>query len=482
MADPPIEGFPDGPAGAVAVAYCHGDDVAFSWHHSLVEMIGWDMANSARVLRGGWIAIRTGTDGLVEARNKAVRIFLEENPAEWLFWLDTDMGFGPDIIDRLVEAADPAERPIVGALAFSYRQTEADGMGGWRCRPTPTVFEWAALPDGQMGFTVRWGYPDNTVVRCAGTGSACVLIHRSALERIGERFGDWYARVPNTSTGQVVSEDLAFCMRAGALGIPVHVHTGVKTTHQKRMWVAELDYLRSMSVPPATERVAVLVPVLRRPQNAEPFMRSLRASTGLATVYAVCSVDDPETAAAWNAAGAQVLRGDDEHVHGEPCVCDEPVAHTFAEKVNLGYRQTSEPWLFLVGDDVRFRSGWLDYAQEAGHAGAHVIGTNDLGNPRVMAGDHATHLLIHRSYIDEVGASWDGPKTVAHEGYRHWYVDDEIVAAAKARGVWAMARESVVEHMHPLFGKAPDDEVYALGQASAEQDKALFDARAAEFL
>ena len=39
--------------------------------------------------------------------------------------------------------------------------------------------------------------------------------------------------------------------------------------------------------------VTVIVPVLGRPQNAEPFMRSLRASTGLATVYAVAEPNDP---------------------------------------------------------------------------------------------------------------------------------------------------------------------------------------------
>jgi hypothetical protein len=81
-----------------------------------------------------------------------------------------------------------------------------------------------------------------------------------------------------------------------------------------------------------------------------------------------------------------------------------------------------------------------------------------------------------------MGASWDGPKNVAHVGYRHWFVDDEIVSAAKQRGVWAMAINSVVEHLHPAWGKAKNDEVYTLGQSFAEQDKATFKARSQEFL
>jgi hypothetical protein len=158
-------------------------------------------------------------------------------------------------------------------------------------------------------------------------------------------------------------------------------------------------------------------------------------------------------------------------------VYDGQTPGTFAEKVNHGYAKTAEPWLFLVGDDVRFHPGWLDHAQAVAGDQFHVIGTNDLGNPRVTSGEHATHLLVRRSYVDEFGASWDGPGVVAHEGYRHWFVDDEIVAAAKQRGVWAMALASSVEHLHPNWGKAEPDEVYELGASRAQADRKTFKAR-----
>jgi GT2 family glycosyltransferase len=478
-------------ADAVVVAYVHSNNITYSWHHSMVELIGWDMARHGRVIRGGYLAMRYGTDGISLARNKAALDFLAEKNADWLFWVDTDMGFGPDIVDRLMEAADPVDRPIVGALAFSQREEVDDGMGGWRCRATPTIFDWVNTGD-QMGFGIRFDYPPNTLTQVGGTGSACILIHRSVFERIEEKYGRaWYDRVPNTSTGQILSEDLAFCLRAGTLGIPIYVHTGVKTSHLKQLWLAEDDYYGQValtqlqpSAPPATEATAVIVPVMRRPQNAAPFMESLRASGApLAAVYAICDGDDLQTADAWLDAGAKVVFG------GE--------ARTFARKVNVGYARTAdrtqnpkgwshgldgepEPWLFLVGDDVRFAPGWLDHAQHAARDGAHVIGTNDLHNPRVVAGEHATHLMIRRAYVDERGASWDGPKVVCHEGYGHWFVDDELVTVAKQRGVWAMAKESKVEHLHPMWGLAEDDEVYRLGQKHAEADRALFEARRAE--
>ncbi len=282
--------------------------------------------------------------------------------------------------------------------------------------------------------------------------------------------------MPNTTTGQLLSEDLALCLRAGALGIPIHVHTGVRTTHQKTLWLAEDDYFGQVAlsqlvppVPAATEETAVIVPVLRRPGNAEPFMASLKASgAGLARVYAVADIGDSATAQAWRDAGATVLTWD-----------DTPPG-TFAQKANIGYRGTAEPWLLLAGDDVKFHPGWLDQAQHAARDGADVVGTNDLHNPRVTAGEHSPHPMVRRAYIDEQGASWDGPGTVAHEGYAHWFVDDELVTAARQRGAWVAAPHAKVEHLHPLWGLAEDDETYALGREHIEADKALFEARLAE--
>src|SRR6185295_11962872 len=142
------------PADAVSVAYVISNEVAASWYHSMIELVGWDLANKGRLLQGGYIAMRCGTNGLVEARNKAVAQFLADGRADWLFWIDTDMGFAPDTIDELMAAADPVQRPIVGALAFSQRETNPDGMGGWRTAATPTIFDWRHLGD-QQGFGVR---------------------------------------------------------------------------------------------------------------------------------------------------------------------------------------------------------------------------------------------------------------------------------------------------------------------------------------
>lgn len=225
-------------ADAVVLAYVHDAEVAYSWHHSVVNLLGYDISAHQHVVRGGWLAVRYGTGGIVDARNQAVEQFLAGD-ADWLFWIDTDMGFAPDTVDQLLAAADRVERPVVGGLCFAQREYAPDGAGGFRCTAVPTLYRWEEREDGVAGFAPWLDYPADQVVPVDATGSACLLIHRSALEAAGAQP---YSRMANPTTGQLISEDLAFCARLAAKGVPVHVHTGVRTTHLKHVWLAEGDY------------------------------------------------------------------------------------------------------------------------------------------------------------------------------------------------------------------------------------------------
>lgn len=210
--------------------------------------------------------------------------------------------------------------------------------------------------------------------------------------------------------------------------------------------------------------VTIIVPVLGRPQNAAPFMASLRASGFIGPPLVMAQAFDTETIAAWENAGAIV--GLSEH-------------RSFASKVNLGTRKSASTWILPVGDDVVFWPGWLPAARTAAGDRYHLVATNDLGNPQVLAGEHATHPLIRRSWIETSGASWDGPGTVAHEGYGHGWVDAEWTAKARAEDVFVYAPDAVIEHCHPTWGRGARDHVYELGMSTYDDDRRLFEARLA---
>ena len=217
---------------------------------------------------------------------------------------------------------------------------------------------------------------------------------------------------------------------------------------------------------PDREAVAVLVPVLTRPENVAPLVESFNETNdGSATLYFVCDPNDTVEIDAVHATGAKFLISD----HGS----------TFAQKVNSGFEQTLQPWVFICGDDVRFRDGWIQAARKVS-ARFDVIGTNDSpdgkGNPRVASGSHADHLFIRRSYVDTYGGSLDGK--VLHEGYRHFFCDVELVELAKARKVWTPCLDSLVEHMHPDLGKSEVDDVYRQGWGEKEHDAKVWKKRA----
>jgi hypothetical protein len=218
-------------------------------------------------------------------------------------------------------------------------------------------------------------------------------------------------------------------------------------------------------------KVDVLVPVLGRPTHAAPLVASLRESFAAEAALLrqisevrelfLCTPGDAAEISELERHGLRysVLPGG--HKPGD-----------YARKINHGCAQSDAHWLFLGADDLRFRPGWLSACLRLHEAsGALVIGTNDLGNPKVRRGQHATHSLVHRDYL--VYGTIDEPDKLLHEGYHHNCVDVEFVETAMWRRMWAFASEAEVEHLHPLWKKGSYDATYALGQTEHQRDLVL---------
>lgn len=216
-----------------------------------------------------------------------------------------------------------------------------------------------------------------------------------------------------------------------------------------------------------------IVPVLGRPERVEPFMQNwLETTTVASALVFVSSPSDLEERIALRLQGAYSIVAE-----------FEPGPGDFAKKTNMAARMSKDVWpesryIFAGADDLLFHEGWdtavLEMAEETG---AGMVGTDDMGNPLVVRGQHSTHSLFRRSYIEERGASWDGPGTVYSEAYDHQWIDNEAVVVAKQRGEWAFCADSKVEHLHTLWGKAPNDSTYEKALRHGVSDAALFRAR-----
>jgi hypothetical protein len=246
---------------SVALGYLHSSRVSHSWHSSLMNTLAYDKSLGLNLIGSIPFAVScSGPNSLVEGRNMVVSNFLDKTEAEWLFFVDTDMGFEADALERLVLAADPVTRPVVGGLCFAMKHMGVDGRGGFRVMPVPTLFMFAKNPKQGIGFANRFIYPTDTMLQVAGTGAAFLLIHRSVLEEMRQIHGNAWFDFVQYGDGTQVSEDLSFCWRLADMQVPLYVHTGIKVTHHKELWLSEDDYSQPSREPMASMMAAANTP------------------------------------------------------------------------------------------------------------------------------------------------------------------------------------------------------------------------------
>jgi hypothetical protein len=220
------------PAEKVVIAYLHPGLVHAAFMECVVDLIVYDTAFHRRIVQGGGrLATQAGAN-LAGPRNSLVQRFLEYGRADWLWMVDTDMTFRPDTVERLLDHADPETAPIVGGLCFGFND---------KAEIQPTLF--GLVGDEQHPQVIRYHeWPPDSMFQVAATGGACLLMHKSALERIRDfetpdgrvgfnRAFPWFQELEHD--GRPVSEDIAFCWRAGLAQVPIFVNTSVTLGHIK---------------------------------------------------------------------------------------------------------------------------------------------------------------------------------------------------------------------------------------------------------
>ena len=154
---------------------------------------------------------------------------------DWLWCVDTDMVFTPGVLAGLWVSADEEKAPVVSAVCpvqdagrvwpSAYRLgDEMNGAGELVIERLDTLPEMEGL------------------VQVAACGAACVLIHRGVFDAISRAeewgtLGRWWQ--PIETAQAVLGEDVSFCLRAAASGVPVHVNTNVTTGHVKAVMIGE---------------------------------------------------------------------------------------------------------------------------------------------------------------------------------------------------------------------------------------------------
>lgn len=205
--------------------------------------------------------------------------------------------------------------------------------------------------------------------------------------------------------------------------------------------------------------VAIIIPCLARPQNVAPLVDSIEAFTPKPyRILFVCDPGDVPEQDAIAAAGCEMISP----------------GGGYSTKIRAGIEATTNPLVFTGADDLCFTADWLEAATARMTETIQVIGVND-GIRRRRRPEHATHFLMTREYATR--PTIDDTPGPFSDAYIHSFIDDEFLATATSRGVYAYAPDSLVQHLHWMNGLAPDDGVYRLGRAEFANDRATFAAR-----
>jgi hypothetical protein len=278
----------------------------------------------------------------------------------------------------------------------------------------------------------------------------------------------------------MISEDLSFCVRANALSIPIHVHTGIPTTHAKRLWLSEEDYWkqRAVSPPPpvvapaSTERAwtvprYAIIPTHNRPEQLRELVRSLGTQCDVVVIVDNASAPPVDQADLLDVVPAAVA---------VEVIRDEEQPPNLARFWNLMFDRCAElasgvdEWdIAVLNDDAVVPAGWYQACADGLRANPDaVIAHTNPTSPALLKRlfHNPNNRMCPHAFV--IGGA---ARLRADESMRWWYQDTDLDFQARlAGGVLSVAGPRVIN------ANANSTTVGELAE-QAQKDRAAFEAK-----
>lgn len=149
-----------------------------------------------------------------DARNKLAKEAIETG-VDRVLWLDSDMTFRADLMERM--AADMDEgRDYVSGIFFTRRFPMV-----------PCVYKEIKIDKHGKGIATPFTkYPKDKLFKTDGTGFGAVMTSTKLIKAIGDKYGGPFFPIPG-----VFGEDISFCWRAAQLGYDLYCDSRIKVGH-----------------------------------------------------------------------------------------------------------------------------------------------------------------------------------------------------------------------------------------------------------
>lgn len=181
-----------------------------------MDMVPARFAQSLAMLRKvGECQVGFQVGSLVYNARNSLANFAIQFECDRVLWLDSDMVFAPDILERLSKTMEETKADIVTGLYFR------------RVPPyTPVLYKkLEAKDDLQAEYEEFKDLPDEETFEVAGCGFGCVLMGTDVFLSLDSKFGQLFNPTPG------MGEDLAFCWRARQCGYKIICDKSIELGH-----------------------------------------------------------------------------------------------------------------------------------------------------------------------------------------------------------------------------------------------------------
>lgn len=207
----------------LAVGWCDNGDTDGKFTEGLVYTLIHSAVHGIPFHNG----MRVQGNQIARQRQALLDTWYDSIKTDWLLWVDSDIVLTMDVLKLLWNTADKVSRPVVSGVYFISKQMESPLM-----QPMPVLFN-------EINEEYRLDYlhplPPNQVVKVDCAGFGLILMHRSAITRMKEKFGNDFFFAENNDHGdKFIGEDIAFFRKMKQAGVPLHAHTGALVQHMKR--------------------------------------------------------------------------------------------------------------------------------------------------------------------------------------------------------------------------------------------------------
>jgi glycosyltransferase involved in cell wall biosynthesis len=216
----------------VAIAWCDNGMVDGKFMQGVTDVI----------LKSGLTfesTYRSQGNQIARQREKVINYWYDQNKADWLLWVDSDVVISPEGFLKLWNQKDKDERPMMTGVYFTTDNPEEPLMV-----PMPTIFNFIVGDgdEGGFGLTRVHPLPKDKLIQVSAAGMGYVLMHRSVVDRIRKELPDAQFFMEMGRGNKFIGEDIYFFALCEKAGVPLWCDTSVTAPHMKRFSFDEHYY------------------------------------------------------------------------------------------------------------------------------------------------------------------------------------------------------------------------------------------------